>query len=155
MIVVEGKFGSCGCNLLAVFHELFHTTHLGEGGSHRTDTPCTDFGSVACEFLGFAERAAAHMDDDLEVFGHSLHPSFGQTLAFVGGEHIAFAARTVDKHAFKAVFLQHRSIGGDGLQIDVAVGEHRGEWSVDKSFDFFHINEYYMGEYSIYLNYRF
>ena len=93
---------------------------------------------MAGQFLALAQTATSHVDNHFESFGFRLHPSLGQLHSLLGSEHIALARRTIDKHAFQPVFLQHCGIGRDGLKIDVAILMHRGERCIDKTDDFFH-----------------
>ena len=140
MVEVEGQVGSATGYLLAVLDELFDTTDLGEGRSHGADAEGTDCLSMLGKVLGTTDTGAAHMYDDLEVLeilGGS-HPSLGNLLALVLGEHIALATGTVDEDSLQAVALEQSSIFRDDGQIDVAVGIHRSERGVDKTFDLFH-----------------
>ena len=138
VVVIEREFGSAGGYFLYVFHQFLYASYLGEGRSHGADAPRSDFGGVAGEFAACAGAAAAHVHYNLESFGSSFHPCLGEAFAFVVGEHIALARRSVDEYSFESVFLKHGGVGRYGFEIHVTVGQEGGERRVDESFDFFH-----------------
>ena len=143
VIKVEGEIRCSASNLFAVLDQLFDASDLREGRSHGADAKGANLLGVLSQLEGTAHTGAAYMDDDLEILEclSGIHPGFGQLHSLFLGEHIAFATGTIDEHTFKTVALEQCSIFGDDREIDAAVGIHRGERSVDETFDFFHIND--------------
>ena len=109
-----------------------------EWRSHRTDAPCTDFLRMLSQTHTLTQAAAAYMYYHLEALRSYRHPTLGKQHALLGGEHIAFARRTVDENALESVLLQHLGISLDWFKIDVTVCIERCKRSVDKSDNLFH-----------------
>ena len=144
VIVIERQFGRSSSDFLAIFHEFLDATDFRERRSHRADAPSTDFRSVGGQFLALAQTATAHVNDDFETFGLHRHPTLGQLHSLLGREHIALARRTVDKHAFQPIFVQHFGISLDGFKVDVAIRMHRCKRCIDQSNNLFHNPKFFI-----------
>ena len=82
--------------------------------------------------------SASHVYNHFEALGGSLHPGFGQLHAFVFGEHITFAARTVDENSFQSIANQEFGVSGNGSKVHTAIGMERGKRGIDQPDDFLH-----------------
>ena len=140
MVEIEGELRSTAGNLLAILHQFLNATYLGEGRCHRTDAESTNRLSMLGQVARTANTRATNMYDDLKVFEilGSSHPSFGNLFALILCKHVALATGAIDKYAFKTIPLQECGIFRDNKQVDAAIGIHRSEWGVNKTFDFFH-----------------
>ena len=139
VVIVEGKLGSSGGNLLAIFHQLFDATDFREGRCHGSDTPCPYLLSMLGQPFTLFHAATAHVHNHLESGGSYSHPLFGQTHAFLLGKHVTLARRSVDKHTFQPVFHQHAGIRLDRCQIHLSLLVERCKRSIDQSYYLFHI----------------
>ena len=144
MVEIEGQLWCSTGDFLAIFCEFLDTANLREGRCHGTDSESSDSLIVLGKFTAAAHTGAADMHDDFEVVQRlcSVHPSLCDLLALVLGQHIAFAAGTIDKHAFKSVAMQQSCVFGDDGEIDTAIGVHRSEGGINEALDFLELHRF-------------
>ena len=138
MIVVERKLWSSRSNLLAILHQFLDAADMWEWRSHWTDAPNTQLLCVLSQTTALTETAAAYMNDNLKVLWSYGYPSLCQEHSLLGGQHIALAWWTIDKHTLQTVLLKHLGISLDRFQVHITVGIKRSERCINESNDFFH-----------------
>ena len=92
---------------------------------HHAYRRCSLILGVAAEYLSRLYALTADVDHDLKGIALFLQPGFGQGHAFVWTEGEAFAGSAVDKDAPDAIGFQFLRVGGDDVQVDLAIGKER------------------------------
>ena len=144
VIEIEGQVRSTASNLFAVLHQFFYASYLGEWRCHSTYAPCAYLLGMFGQSAALAHTATADMYNHLEAFGCCLHPGFGYLHAFVTRQHVAFARRTVDKHAFQSVLCQHLGILWNRFQVHVTISLEWCKRGIDEALNLFKLFHLYI-----------